>query len=1016
MVFHLNTHSCFSLLEGLPTPAELAEEAARQEMPVIGLTDHRMLTGVVEFALACHKHGIQPVIGLEVDLAWGRSRERISLFAAGAQGWANLCRISSQEMLAGEDQPVSLDLLNDHRQDLIAVCSDMNDPGGKRLEQVREVFDEHLYLALPGPHYALAELGARLRLPVVAFPPVYYLRPEQSRIQTLVSTIRRNATLTTLPANAAAPAGSYFLSKSELTSRFQPYPEALANLTELAGRCTIELPLGKPNFPVVPLPAGLTAAETLRQKAERGARRLYGRITPEIRSRLDHELEVIDNLHFEPVFLIVEELLNFARKEGIPTASRGSASSSLVAHCLGITTPDPLALDLYFERFLNPARTTPPDIDTDICSRGRDDVIQHVFDTYGDEKVAMVGTINRFRPRSALSDAGKAHGLSPDQVRELVTRLPYAFWSRRDDDDGEGEREERSPFEELRKKNPQFAPIFADADAILRLPRHLSVHPGGLVVAPERVTDLVPVMRSGSKGIIITQMDLESVEALGLIKIDLLGIRGLTVLGDVAGAIQSWRRSEYHGPLEVLEAIPLDDPQTAQTVELGRTVGCFQIESPGMRGVLREIRARTPEDVMVALALYRPGPLQGGLKDAFVRRFKGEEPVSHLHPALAPVLQATHGVILYQEQVLQIAQRIAGFSLAEGDLLRRAMSHFDPGKQMQVLKAKFLAGALEKNGIEAETAERVWELMAAFAGYGFPKAHAASYAMVGWRSAWCKTHFPAEFMAAVLANWGGYYSQRVYLSEARRMGLQVRPPHVNHALSQFSVAYPQGEPVLYMGLDQVKELTQRTQSRIIRGRPFASMEDFLSRVDPREQEVANLVQVGAFEGFGTIPELLRRVEKGGWKPGQMSLFEWQESYAENDWQVERRVDAQEKILGVGIDAHPLELVMDRIVAAGAVTTLEAAGMPGQRVRVAGLRQSSHRSRTSRGEVMMFMTLEDLEGVLDVVFFPDVYRRASYALSGGQPVLVSGTMEMDKERGDVLLRAERVDRLERKPVK
>ncbi len=1012
MLCQLNTHSCFSLLEGLPTPEALVEEAVRQEMPALGLTDHRMLSGAVEFYQACQKAGVQAVIGLEVDLAWGESRERVSLLAAGPQGWANLCRISSQVQLSGDDQPASLALLDAHRQDLIAVATDLNDPTGRRLEQVRDLFGDRLYVALPGPHYPLAELAVRLHLPCVAFPPVFYLRPEQAKTQRLVSAIRTIAPIKSLPASALASSGSYFLSKSEFNSRFQAYPQALEAVGEIASRCKVELPVGRPHFPQIPMPSGETPARFLRKKAEKGAVKLYGRITAEIQERLDHELEVIGNLHFEPVFLIVEELLSFARKKGIPTASRGSASSSLVAHCLGITTPDPLALDLYFERFLNPARTSPPDIDTDICSRGRDEVIQHVFDTYGAERVAMVGTINRFRPRSALADAAKAHGMAPDLVRQLVNKLPYAFWSRREEDEEDSPAGPVSPFEELKKTNRDLVSVFEDADAILRLPRHLSVHPGGLVVAPERVTDLVPVMRSGSKGIVITQMDLESVEALGLVKIDLLGIRGLTVLGDVAGAIHSWRRSEYRGRLDVLEAIPLDDAPTALTVEQGRTIGCFQIESPGMRSVLREIHAKTPADVMVALALYRPGPLQGGLKDAFVRRFKGEEPVSHIHPALAPVLQSTHGVILYQEQVLQIAARVAGMSLAEGDLLRRAMSHFDPGKLMQVLKAKFIAGAAENNGIQTDVAERVWELMAAFAGYGFPKAHAASYAMVGWHSAWCKTHFPAEFIAAVLANWGGYYGQQIYLSEARHMGLTVKPPHVNHAQRQFSVTYPQGDPVLYMGLDQVKALTQRTQTRIIQNRPYHSMEDFLSRVDPREQEVANLVKAGAFDGFGSIPDLLKRVELGGWKAGQMSLFGWDEAAKSEDWSLEARVEAQEEILGVGVDAHPLELVADKINASGAVTTIEAAGMPGQRIKVAGLRQSSHRSRTARGEVMMFMTLEDLDGLLDVVFFPDVYRRVSNILAGRQPVLIAGTVETDTERGEALLRAERVERISR----
>ena len=449
-------------------------------------------------------------------------------------------------------------------------------------------------------------------------------------------------------------------------------------------------------------------------------------------------------------------------------------------------------------------------------------------------------------------------------------------------------------------------------------------------------------------------------------------------------------------------------------MESGGTIGCFQIESPGMRATLREIRARSEDDLMAALALYRPGPLTGGLKDAFVRRFKGEEPVRHIHPALEPLLAETFGVILYQEQVLRIAHELAGFSLAEADLLRRAMSHFDPGKKMQELQQKFIQEAQGRSGIPPETGERVWEMMAAFAGYGFPKAHAASYAKVAWRSAWCKTHFPAEFMAAVLANWGGYYSQRVYLSEARRLGLTVRPPHVNASGRNFTVGQgPQGK-VLYMGMDQVRDLTGHTMERILRGRPFRSLEDFLARADPRPQEAENLAKVGALEGLGTIPAALRRVQNGGWRRGQRggfvpperhhagmtpawqpSLFEWEDTGGE-DWSLEQKMAAQQELLGISLEAHPLELVIDRVSAAGAVSTLDALERIGQRVTVAGVRQTSHRSRTAKGEPMMFLTLEDLSGALDVVLFPDVYRRAREVLSSNAPVFVTGVMEMDRD--------------------
>ena len=371
-----------------------------------------------------------------------------------------------------------------------------------------------------------------------------------------------NCPLDRLPAEAAAPAGSYFVSAREIESRFRGFRAALAATQEIAERCRFDLPLGVPHMPTVPLPDGLSASQFLRQKAEAGAIRLYGRISPEVRARLDHELEVIARMGFEPVFLIVEEILDFARRSGVPFSSRGSAASSLVAHCLGITSPDPLRLNLYFERFLNPARTTPPDIDTDLCSRRRDAVIQHVFDTYGAERVAMVGTINHFRPRSALGEVAKAHGLAQAAVRELAEQLPYGFFARMQEQEDEEGAPAPSPFADLRSQYtaPAYQQIFEEAEALLKLPRHLSVHPGGLVVAPGRLTDLVPVMRSGSKGVTITQFDLEAVEAFGLVKIDLLGIRGLTVLGDVAEFIALSAPDQYAGSLDVLEFNPIGRP------------------------------------------------------------------------------------------------------------------------------------------------------------------------------------------------------------------------------------------------------------------------------------------------------------------------------------------------------------------------------------------------------------------------------------------------------------------------
>jgi DNA-directed DNA polymerase III PolC len=971
MFIHLTCHSSYSLQEGLATPAELVQAASGYGMSALGLTDHNLLTGSIEFVTACREAGIQPILGLEIDF----EGILLQLLATSFEGWSNLCRLSSAIAL---DTPCSLDLLASHSKDLIALSGNP--------KPLIDIFGDRLYFALSDPIQVIPEFARP-----VAVLPIYYLKPEQAVLQRTLTAIRLNQTVDSVSVRS----GMHFLSSQEMEHRFADLPEVLSATHEIAERCRFDFPLGVPRMPTVPLPEGVSAAEHLREKAFAGARTLYGEITLVIQERLNHELETIARAGFEPIFLIVEDILNFARETGVPFSSRGSAASSLVAHCLGITSPDPLRLNLYFERFLNPARTTPPDIDTDLSSSERDSVIQHVFDLYGAERVAMVGTINRYRPRSALADVAKAHGLTPSLIRELANQLPHSWWARFE--------EASSPFAELRAAHPSRGILFDEAEAILNLPRHLSVHPGGVIVAPAALTDLVPVMRSGSKGVVITQLDLESVEALGLVKIDLLGIRGLTVLGDVAQFIQESQPERFTNRLDVLESTPSDDPATSKRVESGGTIGCFQIESPGMRATLREIHAKSADDIMAALALYRPGPLSGGLKDAFVRRFKGEEQVRHLHPSLAPLLDETFGVILYQEQVLRIAHELAGFSLAEADLLRRAMSHFDPGKKMQELERKFVSQAQEKSGVPLETGERVWEMMAAFAGYGFPKAHAASYAQVGWRSAWCKEHFPAEFMAAVLANWGGYYSQRVYLSEARRLGLTVRPPHVNFAGTSFQVR----NGVLYMGLEQVRELTKRTIQRIMQFAPFASLDDFLSRVDPRVQEAIHLARVGGLEGFGSIPSMLQRLESG-WRAGQMSLFGWESLDA--DWTLEQKMDAQLELLGVSLEAHPLELAAEAITKSGAITTLEAAERIGRRVTLAGVRQTSHHSRTAKGEPMLFLTLEDLTGTLDVIAFPGVYRAAKNLLNSSAPLLVTGMLEMDASRGEPFLRAEKVAKL------
>ncbi|MCJ7622322.1 MAG: DNA polymerase III subunit alpha [Anaerolineaceae bacterium] len=1032
MFTHLHTHSYFSLLAGVVSPTQLAESAAKYGMRTIALTDHNRLSGAIEFYDACQAAGLQPILGLELSVRFPQMNATegsptpgsLVLLAMDMTGWGNLCRLSSELLGAvgnGSHSELGFENLALDTRGLICLTGGLNGELVRLLNQRRwqdasrflfrlgEVFPNRLYVELQktGPtddDIILAQMdrAKRLNLPVVATDSVYYLSPEQIHLQKVLTAIRLNCTLEGVPPGALAPPGSGFTTPDEMAERFADHPEALAGTQEISSRCTLELPLGEHHYPEIQLPAGVTPIQILREKAYAGASTRFGEITPQIRTRLDHELDVISESGYTSLFLIMEEIIDFAIKADVPFSSRGSAASSLVAHTLGITSPDPIRLKLYFERFLNPARHSPPDIDTDLCSYRRKKVIEHVYQCYGSERVAMVSTINRFQPRSALREAAKTHGLSQAAIKKLAGHLPRRDWGppQRTEDPGV------SPFQDIEARFPEHQVIFQDAAALLNFPRHLSIHPGGVVIAPGPITELVPTQMA-SMGIVITQFDLEYVERIGLVKIDLLGTRGLSVLGDVADELRGTEPEPRQSRLAILDAIPDVDPETSELVRSGHTVGCFAIESPGMQHTLKEIQATSIDDIMVALALYRPGPMTGGLKDAFVNRHLGKEQIAHLHPALESLLAETYGVILYQEQVLQIVHELAGFSLSEADLLRRAMSHFDPGKRMQTLKENFIRGASELSGVPEAIGERIWELMAAFAGYGFPKAHAASYAQVAWKSAYCKTHHPAAFMAAVLANWGGYYRQSTYLLEARRLGLTLRGPHINHSRRQFSVTHTAGETALYMGLDQVRDLTRQTQKHILRQRPFHSLGDFMSRVKPRQKEAEYLVKAGALEGLGTIPGMLKQLKERVWQNGQLPLFPQDSAgKTEEDWTLEQKASVQVELLGVSMAAHPLELAVRQIETLGALTTLEAMSQVGRSVRVAGIRQAWRRSRHRSGGRFFHLTLGDLHANLHVMIEERVYTGSQEAFSSRKPLVVEGKVERRGESGEVTLLASR----------
>jgi DNA-directed DNA polymerase III PolC len=525
-------------------------------------------------------------------------------------------------------------------------------------------------------------------------------------------------------------------------------------------------------------------------------------------------------------------------------------------------------------------------------------------------------------------------------------------------------------------------------------PHHLSVHPGGIVIAPGPITDLVPLQHA-TKGLLVTQFDMSGIEKLGLVKIDLLGISGLTVTADCVELIRQ-RRPDF-----TVEQIPLDDAATAQTLSTAHSIGCFQIESPGMRMTLRELAARNTHDLLVALALYRPGPLKGGLKDAFVRRHLGQEGAEYLHPALEPILRETYGVILYQEQVLRIVHEVAGFSLGEADTLRRAMSKFRSAHEMERLHTQFVVGAQTTSGLDPTTAQQLWELMAAFAGYGFPKAHAAGYATVAYRMAFLKTHYPAEFMAARLAVWGGFYRPSVYMSEARRLGLAVKPPHVNHSNEAFTLELPR---TLWMGLGYVRELTRATTETILAQRPFKSLVDFLARAQPQYVEAVNLVKAGALDGLGTAVAMLAQLERDRWHgrhTGQMGLLAVQSPTAmpeltlSTESSMRERAEWERKVLGLCVSVHPLQLAAEKHAQHLLTRSDELSQRAGQNVMLVGVRLAAHRF-ASRQESMLLVDMEDEHGLYQVLWSSAALDRYGSVLSQREPVLIRGRVRTDRQ--------------------
>ncbi len=737
--------------------------------------------------------------------------------------------------------------------------------------------------AVAQPALELIEAARTMRVATLAVPDVYYACASGATDHAVRVAIKHSALAADLPTNWLAEKPAHLLSPAEMRALYADLPEVRGPFEEsdcvsrtlaVAERCQYQPELGRTYLPKISLPPDQTAYSRLCEFAFEGARERYRPLKPEVLRRLDYELSTIDELGFAPYFLLVKQIAEFAKDEGIPCVGRGSAADSLVAYSLGLTDADPLRYKLCFERFLNPTRRDRPDIDLDFCWRRRDEVLDHVYELFGAERTAMICTLNRFGLRSAFREAALVEGLPPAEVNRWSKRLPWSLFGEKsssgevpDDEVAEAEPEPNLvvenpiagafratpeardfPFEDRRWQR-----VLDAAERLVDTPRHFGLHPGGVVVSPGPITDFSACQRA-AKGCVVTQYDKNAVEAIGLVKMDLLGNRALTVLDDCTRSLRE------HGIEVDLANLREDDPQTAQTLREGRTLGCFQIESPGVRNLLQQTRAENMDDVIQAVALIRPGPAGSGMKDAYIRRRRELEPPTPPHPRLRDVLWDTQGVMLYQEDVMQAASAVAGMDLAQADLLRRTLQK----RRLEELqeRCKQFLDACVAEGVKRKDAEHVWELIANFASFAFCKAHAVTYGRISYRATWLKTHYPALFLTSFLRSETGYYAPRVYVEEARRLGVSILPPDVNQ--SEESYSFEHESNALRIGLGQIKGLTQHTLETIFEERKkrgaFLSLPAFLDRTRARTDEAESLIQCGAFDSFDrTRPELSWRL-------------------------------------------------------------------------------------------------------------------------------------------------------------
>ncbi len=1030
----LHLHTEYSLLDGAVRIDELVEKAVQYKMPAVAITDHGNLFGAIEFYKKSIDAGIKPIIGCEVYVAQGSRLDRgkengkgsyfhLILLAKDMDGYKNLVSLVSKAYLEGfyYRPRIDMDLLEQYSGGLIALTSCLKGEVPYYLQRdmidnAREAALRYKHILGPGNVYLelqdngipeqiavnrkLIELSKELNIKLVATNDTHYLKKEDSVAHDILLCIQTGKTVYDTDRMRFKTNGLYFKSPDEMKAAFSEVPEAVLNTREVAEKCNLTFKLYKNMLPQYTIDNGLTPDEYMERLARTGIKKKLGAtLAPQYVERFESELKMIKKMGFSSYFLIVWDFINYARTKDIPVGpGRGSAAGSLIAYSLDITDIDPLKYNLLFERFLNPERISMPDIDVDFCKDKRGEVINYTAEKFGKDHVAQIITFGTMAAKAAIRDVGRAlanHYSEVDRIAKLIpTTLNITI-----KEGLEAEPDLRSAYE----KSEDVRRLIDIAMRLEGLCRHASTHAAGVVISPTALTDYTPLYKHPSEDTIITQFDMNSIEKIGLLKFDFLGLKTLTVIHKT---MQYLREREIELDLK---GISFDDKATYDLLSSGLTTGVFQLESPGMRDILIKMSPNRFEDLIALVALYRPGPIGSGMIDDFIKRKKGHIPVQYELPQLKEILDETYGVILYQEQVMRIANKLAGFSMGQADILRKAM-----GKkithEMDKQKDTFVEGAI-KNGIKEKVATKIFDLMALFAKYGFNKSHSAAYAYIAYQTAYLKAHFPVEFMAANLSCEDGSDKVVKFIKECHEMKIEILPPDINRSHSKFTII---GTAISF-GLEAVKGVGGAAIESILEVRttkPFASLEEFIQRVDSRKvnkKVLESLIKAGAFDvliksramAFDSLDMLLTGTR------AMPSLFADPLDFKQNgqiyEWEESEKLGYEKQTLGFYISSHPLRRYESQLKRINITKTSDLETIPANEdVRLAGIIISIKKKqlKDKKGQ-MAILNIEDDDGSVEAIVFSDVFQRSESLLKKDSIVILTGKHE-SSEKGHKII--------------